>query len=281
MSNAEIKEQVHDYWNKQACGTAGILVEKFTREYFDQLEDRRYRAEPDVFSFAQFTRYYGKKVLEVGIGPATDFLQWVRAGATAYGVDLTQEAVDHAKHRLEVYGLTAADVRVADAESLPYPDNCFDLVYSWGVIHHTPDTVKALSELIRCAKPGGRIKVMIYNRHSLLALRMYARFGLLEGKPFRSISDILYHHMESIGTKAFTFSEVYKLLSAFPVDIVSIKANPTTYDLGFFSYHKLPIVFGYLMACFLGFTKCGWFMTIELVKRNHQNLDHATSKKCD
>ena len=95
-------------------------------------EGFRYQIEPEIFAFAQFTRYRGQRLLEVGIGAGTDFLQWVRAGAKAHGVDLSREAVDHVKHRLQVYGLSAEDVRVADAENLPYEDNTFDVVYSWG-----------------------------------------------------------------------------------------------------------------------------------------------------
>ena len=144
----ELKTRVKEYWNTEACGTDVAEAPKFSRQYFDQIEDNRYRVEPEIFAFAQFTRFRDQKVLEVGIGAGTDFMQWVRAGAKAYGVDLTEEAVEHAKKRLDAYGLSAEEVRVADAENLPYPDNTFDLVYSWGVIHHTPDTIKALEEII-------------------------------------------------------------------------------------------------------------------------------------
>ena len=131
------------------------------------------------------------KVLEVGVGAGTDFLQWVRAGAGTYGVDLTEEAIEHARRRLDVYGLTAKDIRVADAEAPPCGNDTFDVVYSWGVIHHTPDTERALAEIVRVCRPGGRLKVMIYNRHSLLAYRTWVRFALLRGRPGRSLSWVL------------------------------------------------------------------------------------------
>jgi len=123
----------------------------YSKEYFEEIERRRYDpvvGEPEIFSFAQFTRYSGKKILEVGVGAGTDFIQWVRAGAVAYGIDLTEKAIEHVRRRLEVYNLHAADIRVGDAENLPYEDNTFDLVYSFGVIHHSPDTERALSEII-------------------------------------------------------------------------------------------------------------------------------------
>jgi len=266
MNEANLKNEVASYWNKEACGTNITLAKKYTKEYFGEIEEFRYRIEPEIFSFAQFTRYRNQKVLEVGIGAGTDFLQWVRAGTKAYGIDLTEEAVEHVKNRLNMFGLSAEEVRVADAENLPYEDDFFDLVYSWGVIHHSPDTLKALSEIIRCTKRGGAIKIMIYNRRSLYALYKYLRFGLFRGKPFRSISDILYHHQESIGTKAFTMSEIKKILSKYEVEIKRINANATNYDL----LWDKPLIFrllAYILACLFGFKKCGWFMTIDLKKK--------------
>lgn len=265
MSKEETKAQVRAFWNKQACGASSALSTKYSRQYFDEIEDSRYSVEPEVFSFAQFTRFRGQKVLEVGVGAGTDFIQWVRAGAKSYGVDLTEEAVEHVGNRLRVYGLSAEEVRVADAEDLPYADNTFDLVYSWGVIHHTPDTIKALEEIIRVARIGGIIKVMVYNRRSLNAFYQYLRFGLLGGKPFKSISWVLYYNMESIGTKAFTIREMKRILADYPVRIKYIRANVTKYDLLYNRASPFRFV-SYILAFMLGFEKIGWFMTIELEK---------------
>jgi len=185
--------------------------------------------------------------------------------AQKFSKDYFEEAITHVKNRLNLYGLSAEEVRVADAESLPYTDKFFDLVYSWGVIHHSPDTLRALEEIIRCTKIGGLIKLMIYNRRSLSVLYKYFRFALLKGNPFRTFSDILYHHQESIGTKAFTISEIKNIISKYPVEIKSINAKVTHYDL----LRNQPLVFrftAYVLACLFGFNKCGWFMTIELKK---------------
>jgi ubiquinone/menaquinone biosynthesis C-methylase UbiE len=168
-SNNNIKDQVKGFWNEKTCGTWEIDEKKFTRQYFQSIEEDRYSKQPEIFAFAQFTRFTGKKVLEVGIGAGTDFIQWARAGCEAYGIDLTEESIEHLKHRLKLEGLNAKEFKVADSESLPYKDDLFDLVYSWGVIHHTPDTQAALKELIRVCKPGGKCKIMIYHRRSLLA----------------------------------------------------------------------------------------------------------------
>jgi ubiquinone/menaquinone biosynthesis C-methylase UbiE len=263
MSHDGLKEQVKEYWDRQACGTWNTQATKLSRRYFEEIEDVRYRVEPGIFSFAQFTRFRGAKVLEVGVGAGTDFVQWVRAGAEAYGVDLTPEAIRHVVRRLQIEGLEAAEVRVADAEALPFPDESFDLVYSWGVLHHSPDTARALEEAIRCTRPGGSVKVMLYNRRSLYAFYSYLRFGLFRGRPWRSVSDIFWHDQESPGTKAFTFAQVRRMVASQPVEIVDLRAEVTSYDLLW--NRAAPFRWAaYWLACLLGFRRCGWFMTIEL-----------------
>ncbi len=84
MQTKDMKSQVRDYWDKESCGAGKAESEKFSRQYFEEIEQYRYATEPEIFSFAQFTRFRDQKVLEVGIGAATDFMQWVRAGAKAY-----------------------------------------------------------------------------------------------------------------------------------------------------------------------------------------------------
>jgi ubiquinone/menaquinone biosynthesis C-methylase UbiE len=261
----KLKSKVKEYWNKKACGTNVAISEKFTEEYFKEIEEHRYRLEPEIFSFAQFTRSYGQKILEVGIGAGSDFIQWVRAGAKAYGIDITEEAVEHTKQRLSLFNLKAEEVKVSDAENIPYENNTFDLVYSWGVIHHSPNTEKALAEIIRVTVPQGRIKLMIYNRHSIYAFYKYLKYGLFRGRPFRSLKNIMFYHQESIGTKAYSIKEIKKILENYPVRIISIHAPATNYDLKW----NLPIllrVVSYVLAFVLGYEKIGWFIMIDLEK---------------
>lgn len=264
MKNEHLKQEVHNYWNKASCGTEHTRKEKFSKEYFEEIEQIRYTAEPEIFSFAQFTRFNNKKLLEVGIGAGTDFLQWVRAGTQAYGIDLTEEAVNNVKNRLSLYDLKAKEVQVADAEQIPYQDNFFDIVYSWGVIHHSPNTIKCLEEIIRVTKPGGCIKIMIYNRHSLFALYRYL-LAVKRGKFFKNFSQVIYYDQESLGTKAYTIEEVYTLLKNYPVTVKYLKSTVTNYDL---LYNKSkPFRFlAYIAAVVWGWHRSGWFMTIELQK---------------
>jgi ubiquinone/menaquinone biosynthesis C-methylase UbiE len=263
-----LKQTIASYWNKETCGTKAAVSPKYTKEYFDEIEKYRYKVEPEIFSFARFDRYKNCKILEIGVGAGTDFVQWVKAGAESYGVDLTESAIEHTKTRLELLGLSARDVRVADAENLPYPDNYFDLVYSWGVLHHTCDFEKSLGEAVRCTRVGGTLKIMVYNRRSLRALYKYIYFSLRHPRSFnRSIADVMYYHQESPGTRAFSIPEMRNILSKYPVEIKSINARATNYDL----LWDKPLVFrffAYVLAYLVGFNKSGWFMMVEMKKKS-------------
>ncbi len=262
----ELKKKVRDYWSEEPCNADLSDKDRQSKAYYDEIEGNRYRREPEIFSFAQFTRFCGQKILEAGVGMGTDFLQWVRAGAQAYGVDLTWEGVGHVRRRLQLYGLEAKGVMVADVEALPFPDNAFDLVYSWGVIHHTPDTEAALREIVRVCRPGGICKIMIYNRHSLVALYLWLRRALLAGRPWRSISWCLYHCVESPGTKAFTEREVRSILSNLSIENLRISAAVTFHDRLGGSKRPLRFAAGILSALLAGFP-VGWFMTVQFTKQ--------------
>lgn len=267
MDNKDkLKSEVQEFWNNQTCGTWITDKDKFSLEYFEEIEQDRYSIQPEIFSFAEFTRWHGKKVLEVGVGAGTDFLQWVRAGAKATGIDLTEQACQHVHHRLDLYGLSAEDIVVGDSENLPFDDNTFDLVWSWGVIHHTPNTEKAMREIVRVLKPDGRAKIMIYHRHSILAYLFWVKHALLKFKFWLSISDVLWRKMESIGTKAYTVPEVTRMLSTMPVEILAVKPVLSYYDkLG--RFNKFMQFVARKMSILLGGDKAGWFLTIEFNKK--------------
>ncbi|HLW61645.1 MAG TPA: class I SAM-dependent methyltransferase [bacterium] len=267
--DSEAKADVYEYWNSNPCETNFRDLnppEKYSRGYFEAIEELRYTRDPGIHAFAQFPRFHGCKVLEVGVGAGTDFLQWVRAGAEAYGIDLTSEAVEHVRQRLRLYDLRAADVRVADCENLPYPDNAFDLVYSWGVIHHTPNLERALSEIVRVCRPGGMCKVMVYNRHSLAALYVWVRNALLRGRPWKSLAWCISRYVESPGTQALTMQEMKRILSRHP-----IKGEPEfhRYLTYWDTYHgKRPWIerTAYFLSALLGLDRLGWFMMIQFHK---------------
>jgi SAM-dependent methyltransferase len=248
-----LNRRVRVYWEAEPCGTSPGLVDgaaPLTREWFDGVEEHRYRVEPFIHSIAQFTRHRGKRVLEVGVGAGTDHLQWARAGAECYGVDLTDAAIETTRQRLDAYGLSS-NLRRIDAESLPFEDGSFDLVYSWGVIHHSERPERIVEEIRRVLKPGGRFIGMMYGRHSMVALRVWARFGLARGRPWMSLADGLWNHVESIGTKGYTPAELRRLFGRFTS--VSTRPVVTEYDT-----RNLPRWVAGLIP-----QRLGWFITID------------------
>ena len=265
MKNEQLKKEVHNFWNKQSCGTQFTDKVKYSKEFFEEIELDRYTKEPEILSFAQFNTGKGKKVLEVGVGAATDFLQWAKNGAELYGIDLTPEAIAHAQHRLELYGCSAKDIKVADAENLPFSDNFFDIVYSWGVIHHSPDTPKALKEIIRVLKPAGKAKLMVYNRKSVLAYVFWVKHAGLKFKWNQSVADVLWNKMESYGTKGYTIEEIKALLKNENIKNLEVKTVITYYDK-LKRFNKLMQYFSKVLLLFMDKKNAGWFLTIEFSK---------------
>lgn len=221
------KAAVREYWQAQPCGSTLSQAPLASPEFFDEVERRRYAAEPFIHDFALFSAWRGKTILEVGTGIGSDFLNYVRAGAHAVGLDLTPAAIDLVRRRLAAQCLSSPTL-VADAESLPFADHFFDLVYSWGVLHHTPDTRRAVREVHRVLRRGGEARIMLYSRRSWVALGLWLRYALARGRPERNLSDVLSHHLESPGTKAFTGAEIRGLFSTF--SSVSLQTFVTPYD---------------------------------------------------
>jgi SAM-dependent methyltransferase len=161
----ELKTRVHDFWQANPCGNKFAEGEIGTREFFNAIERHRYQTEWHIPGVVNFQRWRDSDVLEVGCGLGTDAINFARRGARYTGVDLTEASIELVRRRFEFESLTA-DLRVADAEALPFDADSFDLVYSHGVLHHTPDTQQAINEVHRVLKPGGTAMVMLYHKNS-------------------------------------------------------------------------------------------------------------------
>jgi SAM-dependent methyltransferase len=203
------KDDVRGFWNEESCGEA-LLLSSRDKAGFEAQARERYRLEPYICDFARFSETRGLHVLEIGVGLGADHQQFAEAGAKLSGIDLTSRAIEHTRNRLALFGLTS-NVQVGDAENLPFTDETFDMVYSWGVIHHSPDTPKAASEILRVLKPGGRFAVMIYQTKSLVGVMLWLRYALIRGKPFTSMAEIYSRYLESPGTKAYSINEAKAL----------------------------------------------------------------------
>jgi SAM-dependent methyltransferase len=213
--------EVRDFWQARACGEVYAHGDTL-RERLDAQARTRYELEPYLRPFARFEDGQGNDVLEIGVGMGADHLEWARAGPRSLtGCDLTPHAIELTRARLLLHGLRSR-LLVADAEGLPFRDASFDIVYSWGVIHHSPGTATAVREIRRVLRPGGRARVMIYKRRSLVGAMLWLRYGLLAGRPLRGLADLYARHLESPGTKAYSPDEARALFAGFaPVEIRS------------------------------------------------------------
>ena len=207
------KQQVHDFWDEASCGETLLLSESDKAGYNFQSSER-YRLEPYIHSFAEFDNVEGKKVLEIGVGLGADHQKFAEGGADLFGVDLTERAIAHTKSRIKLFGLESI-LTTGDAENLEYTDNTFDMVYSWGVVHHSPDTEKAIAEIFRVLKPGGKAKIMIYHKWSMIGFMLWLRYGLFKFRPFIGLSAIYSLYLESPGTKAYSIKEGHDLFSSY------------------------------------------------------------------
>ena len=207
-----LKDTVRAFWERSSCGEALYLAETSIEGFRRQME-QRYALEPYIIDFASFDAWTGKKVLEIGVGLGADHQRFAEAGAALYGIDLTERAVRLARERLRLLGLHS-NIEVGDAESLRFADNTFDLVYSWGVIHHSPNTRRAANEILRVLRSGGIFKVMIYHKFSFVGYMLWIRYALLRFKPWMSLAEIYSNYLESPGTKAYTTSDAMKLFGS-------------------------------------------------------------------
>jgi ubiquinone/menaquinone biosynthesis C-methylase UbiE len=213
MDTSDLKTRVRSHWQAQPCGTRDLGKED-RRRFFEELERERYQLEPYIRPFASFEDGRGKRVLEVGVGAGTDFVNWVRAGAQATGVDLTEAGVALTRERLALEGLTAR-VSVGDAEKLPFANGSFELVYSYGVLHHSPDTQAAVREVHRVLQPGGRARIMVYHVPSWTGLMLWVIHCLANLRPWITPRRAIREHLESPGTKAYTVAEARRLFADF------------------------------------------------------------------
>lgn len=171
---------VRDYWNARPCNIRHSPKPLGTREYFDEVEARKYFVEPHIPQFAEFERWNGRKVLEIGCGIGTDTINFARHGAQVTAVDLTEKSLEVARQRAKVFGLEGR-IRFAqaNAEQLSeyVPVEQYDLIYSFGVIHHTPHPERVIEQIRKYAGPQSTVKVMVYNRWSWKVLWILFIYG--------------------------------------------------------------------------------------------------------
>ena len=185
------KQDIQSFWKALYESLYEDVDQTLTRDALlqslDDLEDmfrlRRHMAVVEM----PLKDLRGKKVLEVGPGAGGHSALFARHGAVMTSLDLTRARAQSTNAKFKLMGELAKGCIAlqGDAENLPFDDGTFDIVYSNGVLHHTLDTEKALDEVYRVLKPGGRAVIMLYCKNSWhYWFNMFLCVGLLKGKAF-------------------------------------------------------------------------------------------------
>jgi len=171
-------DRVKQYWNNRPCNIRHSSKEIGTKEFFDDIEKKKYFVESHIPRFADFKAWKGKKILEIGCGLGTDTLSFARAGAIVTAVDISEKSLELAKKRAEIFGLNIKFYQ-ADVEHLwdVVPMEKYDLIYSFGVIHHTPDPVRALKVIRPYLRETSQLKIMVYHQFSWKVLWILIKYG--------------------------------------------------------------------------------------------------------
>ena len=208
-------EAVRDFWQANPLCANGISHPLGSREFFEVYNGQREEIESVEYSYRlhEYKNFKDKKVLDVGCGNGYVLSKYATEGAEVFGVDITQASVDLCNKRFGYLGLKG-HFQVADAQAIPFPDDTFDCVCSMGVLHHVPDTQKAINEIYRVLKPGGRLIVMFYHRNSAKYKLKYRVFSWFSGKSMEQ----LVNEFDGVGNPkgtVFSKQQLGKMLEQF------------------------------------------------------------------
>jgi SAM-dependent methyltransferase len=215
-------ETVKDFWNCRPCNVrhSQIDIDADPLRYSLEVSARRHFVEPHMRKFAEYERWQGKRVLELGCGIGTDAIGFAQADAQVIAVDLSSESLEIARKRAKAHGLDIEFVQ-GDIENLPrfLEPSCYDLVYSFGVIHHTPRPERAVEIIRNYMGPKSTLKLMLYNRYSWKVLWIILAFG--KGQ-FWNLDDLVSRHSEAQTgcpiTYTFSRRSARELLSGFKIE---------------------------------------------------------------
>ncbi len=192
---------VRNFWNARPCNIKHSDKTVGSNKYFEEVTERKFKVEPHIPAFANYARYNGKRVLEIGCGIGTDAEQFINAGAIYTGIDLSKESVDVALQRLP-----GANIKVANIEEWCSGEK-YDLIYSFGVLHHTPNIHNALSNVRKMLTDDGEIKFMVYSQNSWKNLMIYLGLDQPEAQSGCPVAN------------TYTFDQIRTLLSDFYLDL--------------------------------------------------------------
>lgn len=216
-------KDVYNYWNSRPCNIRHSNKEVGTKEFFREVEDRKDKVEPHILDFAEFDKWSGKRVLEIGCGIGTAAVKFARAGAIYTGIDLTHKAVELSKKRFELEGLTG-EFFVMDAER-ELPKGPFDLVYSFGVIHHTLSPSNVIDRISEVIHRDGQLRIMVYSKWSYKLFWILNHYNEGNWSFDESLDKLVAKYSEAKTgcpvTHTYSKEEIFQLLSSrFFIDAV-------------------------------------------------------------
>ena len=225
LTPGDVQQGNQSWWstNPMTYDWHGNLAEqRYSQGWFDEIDARFIRGArlfaTDRQPFDQILpldRLSGASVLEIGCGMGLHTETMVRAGARVTAVDLSDTAIQATSQRLALKGLSARVMQL-DAEHLPFPDQSFDFVWSWGVIHHSARTARIVRHIARLLRPTGECRVMVYNRESTAARVAFIKDYLLSGAFLhRTFDEVLYRTSDGFSARFFVREHFEDLFRAF------------------------------------------------------------------
>ena len=166
MQAHELQRQVESYWNGKPCDSEFSHRRFLTREFFLDVECERYRLQRHIPDLIDSINWSGKQVLEIGTGVGTDARRIVRSGGRYTGINVDRGSTLATETALKAFGLEGT-LKQCDATRIPFAEQSFDIVYTFGVLHHIPDVHLAMREIRRVLKHEGQVIAMVYNRTSV------------------------------------------------------------------------------------------------------------------
>lgn len=218
-------ESVKNYWNSRPCNIRHSDKEIGTRAYFDEVEFKKHFVEPHIKSFADFKRWKGKKILEIGCGLGTETICFAKEGANVTAVDLSEKSLELAKKRAEIYEIfDKIKFYQCNAEELDktVPIEKYDLIWSFGVIHHSPHPEKIINCIKKYMAPHTELRIMVYNKMSWKVFWIFLKYG--KGV-FWNLNTLIAKNSEAQTgcpvTYTYTKRSIQKLLNGLKINNIS------------------------------------------------------------
>ena len=199
--------KIKKYWNNQPCNINHGRSKVGTKDYFDEVRNRRYFVEPHILKFADFSSWKNKKVLEIGCGIGTDACMFAKHGAQYTGIDISKESLQLAKEQFKLYEYKGDFFTYDASDNLDFQN--FDLIYSYGVIHHHPNTERIINNVHSWLKGSGEFRFMVYARHSWKYAMIQAGLAQPEAQPNCPYVKYFTHQdIENMLGNRFTIEEI-------------------------------------------------------------------------